>query len=388
MKRNYLAFSLLFLSACTTEPTTYRSAGVSCGDDGALISYDAQDYCVYALSEQEIIETGFRCPEGLSLHQPPGAPGLSVCGPEGASPDSIEGAAREARDLFAADPEVATRPRKVDLLLVIDDSGSMCEEQAHLRDATAPLIRALVERGLDFKIGVVSTDVQNPSEAGRFQNIPNNSVGPSCAFAVDISQCPAERGEAPPPGVISATDARYIDLNGDLDEERLNLDLSCNATVGTDGYGFEMGLEAMYLALHTQNQGFVRDDAQLAIFFLTNENDCSDRGALDKTNGNICEWLSEDLVPVEEYAEALIALKGSADHVTVGGIIGPDDGARYMSGEAVNPSCLGVDGDAHAGWRYEALFSAFSHVQGDICDADYADTLGRFVDLIDEAIRQ
>src|SRR5437763_1643988 len=53
---------------------------------------------------------------------------------------------------------------------------------------------------------------------------------------------------------------------------------SCMASVGATGCGFEHQLEAVYAALHnnlTENKGFLRDDAILAVVFVTNEDDAS-----------------------------------------------------------------------------------------------------------------
>jgi hypothetical protein len=53
---------------------------------------------------------------------------------------------------------------------------------------------------------------------------------------------------------------------------------SCIAAVGEAGCGFEHLLESPYRALHDaipENAGFLRDDALLVVFFMTDEDDCS-----------------------------------------------------------------------------------------------------------------
>jgi hypothetical protein len=53
---------------------------------------------------------------------------------------------------------------------------------------------------------------------------------------------------------------------------------SCIAQLGPDGCGYEQSLEAMYRALDPAvNPGFIRDDAALAVLFITDEDDCSAR---------------------------------------------------------------------------------------------------------------
>src|SRR5439155_3388342 len=53
--------------------------------------------------------------------------------------------------------------------------------------------------------------------------------------------------------------------------------MGCMMAVGQSGCGFEHQLESVYAALHNdvENAGFLRDDAALALFFLTNEDDAS-----------------------------------------------------------------------------------------------------------------
>jgi len=52
---------------------------------------------------------------------------------------------------------------------------------------------------------------------------------------------------------------------------------TCMASVGAGGCGFEHQLESVYAALHntSENAGFLRPDALLAVVFLTNEDDGS-----------------------------------------------------------------------------------------------------------------
>jgi hypothetical protein len=164
-------------------------------------------------------------------------------------------------------------------------------------------------------------------------------------------------------------------LDGSTGPEQSAEDLGCLLTQGTSGYGFEMGLEAMQTALSPtllggDNAGFLREDALLVVFFVTDENDCSDRGALDKTNGNVCEWFSDALVPVQDYVDFLGDLKGSADNVVVGGLIAPDNGLRPVVGEDTQPSCDGGAGEGYAGWRYQELMASFSSVDESICESD------------------
>ena len=59
--------------------------------------------------------------------------------------------------------------RKVDVLWVVDDSGSMGGEQDKLAADFAAFIADFVELGLDFQLAVVSTDVERDTYRGRIQ---------------------------------------------------------------------------------------------------------------------------------------------------------------------------------------------------------------------------
>jgi len=116
-------------------------------------------------------------------------------------------------------------------------------------------------------IAVVTTDVSAaPYEGGECNgggdqgNMVATGVGcqgPSGAFIRDIALEDGTR------------DKNYTGQLSDV--------FSCIANVGIDGCGFEQTLEAMRLALddNPNNVGFLRDDALLAIVFITDEDDCS-----------------------------------------------------------------------------------------------------------------
>ncbi len=294
----------------------------------------------------------------------------------------------QAENIYS--PPIDLRP-KVDILWVIDNSASMCEEQADLRANFDAFINVLDEAQLDFQLAVITTDMVDPTQQGRFQNTPDGTQGPSCEqVVVDISACPTEQGLAPAPLIIHSEDARYRGADGLLDIPKLQRDFGCNATVGTSGDGFEAGLESMKTALSGpltsgHNEGFIRDDAQLAIFFLTDENDCS--GIVERSNGNDCEWDSDTLHSIDSYRDFLLTLKDDPNDVIMGGIIAPDTGVRFTRPTPVQPSCVSSRGSAYAAWRYEELFESFTHATATICQESYRDAFGILPELIEPAKR-
>lgn len=153
--------------------------------------------------------------------------------------------------------------RNIDILFVIDDSGSMSEEQTSLNNNFQSFIDVLsnIEGGLpDVHIGVVSTN------AGA---------------VAGVSQCNAtgDNGLLKTSADITGnfiTDS--ADGGANYSSGSLAAAFTSIASLGTGGCGFEMPLESMRLALNgtnSENAGFIRDDAFLAIVFITDEDDCS-----------------------------------------------------------------------------------------------------------------
>ncbi|MBN1770022.1 MAG: hypothetical protein JXB32_02080 [Deltaproteobacteria bacterium] len=181
----------------------------------------------------------------------------------------------------------ATSRLKVDLLVMVDNSGSMAQEQAVLAAQFAELLPALLEPldgdgdtrpdappVEDLHVGVISSDMgtmghvistcTNPDvgDDGCLRHMPSTTVG-GC-------------DDGYPP--FLARDPANAETYSSAD---LANDFACIATLGTRGCGFEQQLEAMRRAvLDNQapgrcNEGFLRDDSVVVLLFVTDEDDCS-----------------------------------------------------------------------------------------------------------------
>lgn len=194
---------------------------------------------------------------------------------------------------------------KIDFLFVVDNSGSMCQEQDNLGrnfDAFARYLYDDLGSTADYRIAITSTDLQNPAHGGRFLASPAAPVpSRSCTdaagepFVPDTADCPADL-----PPIIASGPGQV------LDEAELARRFRCMTTLGTTGYGFEKGLEAMRLALSCQGPNadafnaccvdgrydpacvidadtpepqFLRPDASLVVVFISDEDDCSEPAA-------------------------------------------------------------------------------------------------------------
>lgn len=176
-----------------------------------------------------------------------------------------------------AELRLGDRTDQVDLLFVVDNSPSMATKQSELRRQFPELVRQLQElrpspSGGSYHIGVVTTDLG----AGGFmlgggQCHPGGDGGRLQAVGA------AAAGSCQPP--VGAPFIDYDQRTGATnlpDGQDLATTFACMASVGDRGCGFEQPLEAAWQALHGPDAAsFLRDDAVLAVVFLTDEDDCS-----------------------------------------------------------------------------------------------------------------
>ncbi len=130
---------------------------------------------------------------------------------------------------------------KVDLIVVVDDSSSMADEQASLAPNLGSLTKYLIST--DWQIGVVTTTVK-PGDNDNANDLP-------C-----VLQNVAEPGKPI--------------RKGDADPEKTFFD-TVNG-IGTAGSGHERGIkQAMRVADDKCGAKWIRDDAALAVFFVADE---------------------------------------------------------------------------------------------------------------------
>ncbi len=156
---------------------------------------------------------------------------------------------------------------QLDLLFVIDDSGSMSEELANLVLYADDLIDELDDYAggtIDWRIGVTTTgrDLTVTQELlPGFPPTVTNDMGPNGAL-VQPEGCGLVRP------YLRRRDSGRIDK------------LQCLLNVGTTGSSYEMPLLMMDRAVSDRvadgsNSGFFRAGAMLGVVVLTDENDCS-----------------------------------------------------------------------------------------------------------------
>lgn len=312
------------------------------------------------------------------------------CAPEPETP-APEGLTRAVAIMPQPNPNI-------DILFVMDNSGSMYDEQESLATWAQQYLFGTLDLSagveLDLHIGVVSTDMgagpysiagcTGNGDSGQLQNEPRvlGCTGPTDPYIRDVDDGNGGR------------DRNYTGALADA--------FACVAQLGIEGCGFEQPLEAMKRALtNPYNDGFLRDDALLAVVFVTDEDDCSvkDTALFDTSQTEMSDPLgplssfrcfdfgvqcnetntrepgtrtgctsgeSAYMDHVQKYAAFLHSLKPNPNLVMVAGIFGnaepvvvelsQDSGVPVLA-----PSCTGTvnGGQANPAVRLSSFLEAF-----------------------------
>jgi len=351
---------------------------------------------------------------------------LTACGPVIGTPPEPEDEHRlvvEARN---------DANYNVDVLFVVDDSGSMPTKTARLANSFERFVDALPRspNGFfpDLHVGVISTDMGTTGSASGF---PAPGIG-----TVGQGGCAADgKGGRLQLGQATGVDGTYltdIALTDGTRQKNYEGGLAATLglmTIGGGGCGFEQPLHAVRAALENNpaNAGFLRRDAVLAVVFITDEDDCSVRdpgvfgngpnpsfrctrfGVTCAVGGQTPDAMGEEgvkeectaapagslLEAVEPFRDFLIGLKGGdASKVVVSGIMGPTDPVsvelRTIGGVrsvALTHSCTLAGSDGVSGTaddevadpavRLQTFFDLFPdrNSSSTICDTNYDDAL-------------
>jgi len=221
-------------------------------------------------------------------------------------------------DVLFQDP-----PTEVDILLVVDNSCSMEDEQEKLSQGFEEFVRFFEVAEVDYHIGVTTTDMFNtgPGAEGRLARASNG---------------------------VSIIDEDTDDAD-DVFEEL--------GQVGVEGAGIEQGLLAGLSALRPPmsdgaNDGFLREDALLTVIFVSDEEDFS-------------------IGPVNSYINAFREVKGQRerDSFNASALIGVDP----ETGEPQSCGGAGQGVGADPGHRYHDVARQSGGVVGSICEDEFND---------------
>lgn len=227
---------------------------------------------------------------------------------------------------------------KVDILFVVDNSGSMLDEQVKLGPALNSFIGSLAK--IDWQIGITTTDVSNGPFGVKGSLVPMKGTGGKIL-----------NKNVPNFAKVFENTVYREELIGCVDPNCPSAD--------------ERPLEAVNLAIGkraSDNAGFFRNGADLAVVVLSDEDEGST--GVGTTGQTVINTVK--------------AAFGSKTLTGFGIIIKPGDTACYnaQSGNA------GQYGD------YAAAFATLTGgLTGSICDADYGPTLASIGTRVREMVK-
>lgn len=188
---------------------------------------------------------------------------------------------------------------KVDVLWVIDNSGSMASSQNNLATNFPFFINTFDSKGYDFRMAVTTSDayLALPAWTPYFNQIPTPAY---------FENQPQAQKAMFRDGVDSNRTGIFV---MDPATPNLNNVFVINAKQGTNGHGDERPFQSFKAALDSSlNSGFVRSGSFLAVIILTDEDDFS----TDTTSYMEGQYNSPALHSVDSYVSYLDNLTGSS----------------------------------------------------------------------------
>jgi len=251
---------------------------------------------------------------------------------------------------------------KIDLLFVIDNSGSMAGEQENLAASVPGFIDVMRETLVDadsLHIGVTTTDANTGNAA------PCNVDG---ALVTRTSGADSSEATCGP----YALGGPFMTEDDDLD-----VAFSCAARVGTEGIPFERPMDTLRAAITPGinapgqcNEGFVRPDALLVVVVITDEEDHLDSAVIQNGSADDPPGWFTDVVALKGGIEeniVLLSLVGTPSPSACDGLVGEDEGAQVAP-------------------RLISFTEMFTYgTVGDVCADSYAAFFADAVSVIDIA---
>lgn len=259
--------------------------------------------------------------------------------------------------------------QKMDIVFVVDDSGSMKEEQTNLAANFPKFVKIIDDfktksgSKIDYRLAVTTTGrdinytIQLP--VAGFPPVTQSEKGDNGAFR---NGCGFTK--------------RWVDKgDGDVTSK-----FSCVAQTGTGGASIEMPLEALKLAFNDRvadgtNKGFLRDDALLATVILTDEDDCSRSDNNFTIENDVCATM-KGTKPVSDYVAMMdTAAKGPGRWATA-----------VIAGQTACKSGFGDASDAVRLKQFVGL-AGKNGTFSSICDGDLTKALENALATFDAACK-
>lgn len=177
----------------------------------------------------------------------------------------------------------ASETKKLDIMWIIDNSGSMSDEQSDLGTNFSAFIDDFITKDVDFKMAITTTDTSSSTKKGQ---------------------------------MVYGSDTKLTSAKAAANETQFKADFKSLVKVGISGSGSEKGLEASEGFMAKYSASWVRPDAYLAVVVLSDEEDQSAKS-------------------VEFYTEKLKSYKNEAGLVkvyTIADIMKTNSGSGIATG--------------------------------------------------------
>jgi len=170
--------------------------------------------------------------------------------------DCNQGHGNDADHIDESNPTIGTDPRckkeafrqasqqtkKLDIVWIIDNSGSMSDEQSALGANFSAFIDEFITKNVDFKMAITTTDTSSADKKGK---------------------------------MVYGSDIKLTSAKAQENESRFKSDFNSLVKVGIYGSGSEKGLAASEGFMQKYASSFLRSDAYLAVVVLSDEEDQS-----------------------------------------------------------------------------------------------------------------
>jgi hypothetical protein len=302
--------------------------------------------------------------------------------------------------------------RKLDVLFVVDSSGSMENEQANLANSFPKFIQNFAGKPIDFHLGVITTDI-NP-RVGQWYPAAEQGGSPypgrqlfSSVFWWDGPGSLLVKKESHPGVSDAALIPKYLS-SSDMTDEFIMQRFVRDVRPGIDGSGNEAPLLAVTQFLSAArkagwNNGFLRSDSLFSVVIVSDEDESRticDPDSIDPyVSSDTCEG-TNGLLP-ESYVSTFEAAKKARLDLF---------NSTFRAQRPKRPSLLNVDavvalgmcgGDAKTNGvgvkAHGALFREVAEAYKtsstddrvhDICQSDFSNDIGKIGNVLANSVER
>jgi hypothetical protein len=332
----------------------------------------------------------------------------------------------------------------IDILFLVDDSSSMTTVQQNVAQNLPVFINILTSLPTRPNMHIAVTT--SSMGAGAFTSSVPGCTSPDLGNFVNSARSPMDP-TACTTNHLNSGEHFFIDTNGGATVNytgQLATAFGCIAQVGANGCGFEhqmagvraaLGDTSMNLPAPAGNANFLRDDAYLAIVWITNEDDCSappDSELFDPSQNGVSDPLGplasfrctefgilcngqkpprqaagplqgcvsndqlaqsdpkHSLVPAQFYIDYFKRVKSVPNHIIAAAIVAPTDPFAVVIDQqtgfpSLQHSCSATNGTfGDPAVRIKQIVDSFGNLGTitNICQNSYADAFGVIANLI------